>query len=148
MHYTYPSNAPTSYSLHSPPTGLFCPFAHRVNLVRCIKGLQDILPLSIVRPFPKDGGGWRFPATNDEYPGATVDHLFGSEFLSEVYFRDDKEYKGKFSVPLLWDKKAGRIVSTVSEFLLVFQQGMSGYGEYIYEKDGTCYSNSRANLLV
>ncbi|KAK3213635.1 hypothetical protein GRF29_28g520339 [Pseudopithomyces chartarum] len=44
-----------------------------------------------------EGGGWRFPASNDEYPGATTDSLFGSGFLSEVYFRDDKEYKGKYS---------------------------------------------------
>lgn len=98
--------------------GLFCPFAHRANLVRHIKHLTDIVSLSVVRPFPKDDGGWRFPENNDEYPGATVDHLFGSKFLSEVYFRDDKEYKGKYSVPLLWDKKEGRIVNNESAELL------------------------------
>ena len=53
----------------------------------------------------------RFPASDDEYPNATVDRLFGSKFLHEVYFKDDKDYKGKFSVPLLWDKKGGRIVN-------------------------------------
>ncbi|KAJ4290544.1 hypothetical protein N0V90_010761 [Kalmusia sp. IMI 367209] len=98
--------------------GLFCPFAHRVNLVRHIKHLTSIITLDVVKPYPKDGGGWRFPATDDEYPGATVDSLFGSKFLSEVYFRDDKEYKGKYSVPLLWDKKAGRIVNNESAEML------------------------------
>lgn len=67
-----------------------------------------------MKPYPKDGGGWRFPESNDEYPNATVDHLFGSKFLSEVYFKDDKEYKGKYSVPLLWDKKTEKIVCNVS----------------------------------
>ncbi|KAF2793976.1 hypothetical protein K505DRAFT_243138 [Melanomma pulvis-pyrius CBS 109.77] len=98
--------------------GLFCPFAHRANLVRHIKHLTDIITLSVVRPYPKLDGGWRFPATDDEYPGATVDHLFGSKFLSEVYFRDDIGYKGKYSVPLLWDKKEGRIVNNESAELL------------------------------
>ncbi|KAF2113963.1 glutathione S-transferase [Lophiotrema nucula] len=98
--------------------GLFCPFAHRVNLVRHIKHLQNIITLDVVKPYPKDGGGWRFPSLNDEYPGATVDSLFGSKFLSEVYFKDDPEYKGKYSVPLLWDKKAGRIVNNESAEML------------------------------
>jgi putative glutathione S-transferase len=89
-----------------------------VNLVRHLKQLTDIISLSVVKPYPKDGGGWRFPSSNEEYPGATVDHLFGSKFLSEVYFKDDKEYKGKYSVPLLWDKKQGRIVNNESAEML------------------------------
>ena len=32
--------------------GLFCPFAHRVNAFRHLMGLQEILPVSIVRPYP------------------------------------------------------------------------------------------------
>lgn len=71
-----------------------------------------------MKPYPKDGGGWRFPATNEEYPGATTDSLFGSKFLSEVYFKDDKDYKGKYSVPLLWDKKTNRIVNNESAEML------------------------------
>ncbi|KAF2019777.1 hypothetical protein BU24DRAFT_365475 [Aaosphaeria arxii CBS 175.79] len=101
--------------------GLFCPFAHRANLVRHIKQLTDIISLSVVKPYPKgkDGWpGWQFPATDDEYPNATVDHLFGSKYLHEVYFKDDKDYKGRYSVPLLWDKKAGRIVNNESAELL------------------------------
>jgi Glutathione S-transferase, N-terminal domain len=97
--------------------GLFCPFAHRANLVRHIKGLTDIITLSVVKPYPKgdDKGwpGWKFPKTNDEYTGATVDHLFGSEYLHEIYFKADKEYKGRYSVPVLWDKKEGTIVNNV-----------------------------------
>ncbi|OCK79955.1 glutathione S-transferase [Lepidopterella palustris CBS 459.81] len=102
--------------------GLFCPFAHRANLVRYIKGLTDIIDISIVKPYPKgdDKGwpGWTFPKTNDEYPNATVDKLFGSEYLHELYFKADKEYKGRYSVPLLWDKKTGTIVNNESAELL------------------------------
>ncbi|KAF2251784.1 glutathione S-transferas-like protein [Trematosphaeria pertusa] len=98
--------------------GLFCPFAHRTNLVRHIKHLTDIISLSVVRPYPKEPNGWSFPDSNEEYPNATVDHLFGSKFLREVYFKDDKDYKGKYSVPALWDKKTGRIVSNESAEIL------------------------------
>lgn len=102
--------------------GLFCPFAHRANLVRHLKGLQDLLPISIVKPYPKGDEkgwpGWQFPKTDDEYPRATVDHLFGSEYLHEVYFKADKEYKGRYSVPVLWDKKNSTIVNNESHELL------------------------------
>ena len=98
--------------------GLFCPFAHRANLARHLKGLQDFIDISIVKPYPKGDEkgwpGWRFPQTDDEYPGATVDKLFGGQFLHEVYFKADKDYKGRYSVPVLWDKKLGTIVNNVS----------------------------------
>lgn len=107
--------APDRYHLY---VGLFCPFAHRVIVTRELKGLQEILPMSIVKPYPKDGGGWRFPLTNEEYPGSTIDHLFHSKFLHEVYFRSDSEYKGKYSVPVLWDKKTNQIVNNESEDIM------------------------------
>ena len=94
--------------------GLFCPFAHRVIVTRELKGLQKFLPMDVVKAYPKDDGGWRFPATNEEYPGATVDGLFHSKFLHEVYFKSDSEYTGKYSVPVLWDKKTNQIVNNES----------------------------------
>ncbi|KAL2038839.1 hypothetical protein N7G274_008361 [Stereocaulon virgatum] len=62
--------------------GLFCPFTHRVTITRELKGLQDYLPLSVVKAHPKEGGGWRFPVTDDEYPGSTIDNLFHFKLLT------------------------------------------------------------------
>ncbi|KAI2699374.1 hypothetical protein CBS147332_8260 [Penicillium roqueforti] len=102
--------------------GLFCPFAHRVNFVRHLKGLTEFIDISIVKPYPKGDAkgwpGWRFPASDDEYPGATVDHLFGEDYLHKVYFRADPDYKGRYSVPLLWDTKTGTAVCNESAELL------------------------------
>ncbi|TFB00630.1 Glutathione S-transferase omega-like 2 [Trichoderma ghanense] len=102
--------------------GLFCPFAHRVLLVRSLRGLESLIDVSVVMPYPKgdDRGwpGWRFPASNDEYPGATVDKLFASDYLHKVYFKADPEYKGRYSVPVLWDTKEGTIVNNESAELL------------------------------
>ena len=98
--------------------GLFCPFASRVVLTRQLKGIQRFLSMDIVRPFPKDEEGWRFPETDDEYPGSTVDHLFHSKFLHELYFKSDPNYKGKYSVPVLWDKRTDQIVNNESEDIM------------------------------
>lgn len=98
--------------------GLFCPFAHRVLLTRESKGLQEFLPMSIVKAYPKNDGGWRFPKTDEEYPGSTVDHLFHSEFLRDIYFKSLPNYEGKYSVPVLWCKKTNRIVNNESQDIM------------------------------
>jgi putative glutathione S-transferase len=81
-----------------------------------------MIDASIVMPYPKgdDKGwpGWRFAKTDDEYPGATVDKLYGSEYLHNIYFKDDMDYKGRYSVPVLWDKKTNSIVNNESKELL------------------------------
>lgn len=55
---------------------------------------------------------------NDEYPGATVDKLYGSACLHEIYFKADKDYKGRYSVPVLWNIEAKTIVNNESHELL------------------------------
>ncbi|CAH0052048.1 unnamed protein product [Clonostachys solani] len=109
--------------------GLFCPFAHRANLVRLLKGLGDILPLSVVKPYPKgdDNGwpGWEFPGcrgTSDTYPGAIEDPLFGSRYMHDLYFRADQGYKGRYSVPVIWDKVENTIVNNESIEILRWLQ--------------------------
>ncbi|KAF2758946.1 hypothetical protein EJ05DRAFT_485033 [Pseudovirgaria hyperparasitica] len=95
--------------------GLFCPFAHRVNLVRHLKGLTSILPISTVLPYPKP---WQFPTDDTSYPNATVDALFHSTHLSAVYFQADPAYTGRYSVPLIWDIKLNTAVSNESAEIL------------------------------
>lgn len=116
--------------------GLFCPFAHRANLVRYLYGYDDdsIISLSVVKPYPKGQEGWRFDAS---YPDATPDHLFGAKFLHEIYFKADPEYKGRYSVPVLWDKKSNNIVNNESAELLRWLPGAldSVVGEQQREKN-------------
>ncbi|RMY42207.1 hypothetical protein D0866_00083 [Hortaea werneckii] len=110
--------------------GLFCPFAHRANFIRKLKQLDHYagIDISIVKPYPKGDSngwpGWRFnhPDEKNEpggiYDGSTEDKLFGSRFMHEIYFRADKDYKGRYSVPVLWDKKLNTIVNNESHELL------------------------------
>ncbi|KAK4221452.1 glutathione S-transferase [Podospora fimiseda] len=102
--------------------GLFCPFAHRVNIIRHLKNLQSIIPITVVKPYPKGDAsgwpGWAFPSTPEEYPGATPDPLFSSSYLHELYFKADPNFKGRYSAPLLWDTKTSTIVNNESLELL------------------------------
>ncbi|KAL2069233.1 hypothetical protein VTL71DRAFT_15571 [Oculimacula yallundae] len=102
--------------------GLFCPFAHRVSLALHLKGLTDTISTSVVKPYPKgnDKGypGWKFPSADDPYEGSTPDHLFNSTYLHEVYFKEKPDYDGRYSVPVLWDKKTGQMVNNESLELL------------------------------
>lgn len=98
--------------------GLFCPFAHRVNLIRHLKGLTDIIDVSIVKPYPKGDEkgwpGWQFPTAEDIYQDATADQLFGSRYMHEIYFREKADYEGRYSVPVVWDKQTNQLVNNES----------------------------------
>ncbi|KAM0718569.1 hypothetical protein Q7P37_005639 [Cladosporium fusiforme] len=101
--------------------GLFCPFAHRANLLLHLKQLNKYadIGVSVVRPYPKGTEGWRFNVKGEPpYEDATEEPFFGARFLHELYFKVDPDYKGKFTVPMLWDKKLNTIVNNESHELL------------------------------
>jgi glutathionyl-hydroquinone reductase len=83
-----------------------CPWANRTAIVRALLGLQDVISLSAVDPV-RDGRGWAFR----EGDGYGLDPLNGFQFLREAYEATQPGYDGHISVPVLWDKQAGRIVS-------------------------------------
>lgn len=58
--------------------------------------------------------GWRFATPDEKLPGENVtpDPLHSDyTHLRDIYFSNDPEYKGRFTVPVLYDKKTKRIVS-------------------------------------
>src|SRR5258706_7962723 len=85
---------------------LACPWAQRTAIVRKLLGLEDVISLSVVDPV-RDGRGWAFR----EGPKHGLDPVNGFEFLSEAYEATEPGYGGHISVPVLWDKQTGRIVS-------------------------------------
>ncbi|ADU66277.1 glutathione S-transferase family protein [Desulfurispirillum indicum] len=84
---------------------LACPWAHRTLIFRALKGLQELIPVSVVHPHML-ASGWEFAP--DPEP------LHGSRFLHELYTRADDTYTGRVTVPVLWDKKQQTIVSNES----------------------------------
>lgn len=101
---------------------LACPWAHRTLIFRKLKGLEDLISLSVVDPLMVENG-WEF----HDRDGATVDHLFGSDFLYQVYLKADPNYSGRVTVPVLWDKQTGTIVSNESaDIIRMFNTAFNG----------------------
>lgn len=95
--------APGRYHLY---VSLACPWASRTVIYRQLKGLQDVIGLTVVDPV-RDERGWRFTA---EEP----DPVNGFSFLAEAYQASDPAFDGRVTVPVLWDTQTGRIVNNES----------------------------------
>ncbi|KAL4916907.1 haloacid dehalogenase [Aspergillus aurantiobrunneus] len=91
-----------------------CPWAHRTNIVRSLKGLEDIIQL-VACDFELGPDGWFFSGRNGS---AEKDPLYGFTKISELYFKADPGYAGRYTVPLLWDKKRETIVNNESSEII------------------------------
>ena len=84
-----------------------CPWAHRALIFRKLKGLEDLITVSVVHP-DMLGDGWTFDQDRD---GATGDTLYGLPFLRDVYVKANPKATTRVTVPILWDKHRETIVS-------------------------------------
>ncbi|MGL4312106.1 MAG: glutathione S-transferase family protein [Paracoccaceae bacterium] len=110
-----------------------CPWASRTLIARKLKGLESAVSLSVVEPALTDQG-WRF----GDYPGATADTVNGAQYMHELYTRADPDFTGRATVPVLWDKKTGTIVSNESaDILRMFNAGFGALasGADLYPAD-------------
>ncbi|MFX0546592.1 glutathione S-transferase family protein [Roseovarius sp. S1116L3] len=87
-----------------------CPWAHRTLIFRAIKDLAPHIGVSVVHP-DMLSEGWEF---RTDFPGATGDALHDARFLRDLYLRADPNASGRVTVPVLWDKRRGTIVSNES----------------------------------
>src|ERR1700722_15672037 len=101
----YPAQA-GRYHLY---VSLACPWACRTVIVRTLKGLETAIGMTVVDPI-RDERGWRFTAQPDP--------LNGWAFLSEAYTGSDRGYDARVTVPVLWDKERGRIVSNSDDDIM------------------------------
>lgn len=84
---------------------LACPWAHRTLIFRVLKGLENAVTVSVVEPLMLENG-WEL--------AAGADPVNGARFLHEVYTRVAPRMTGRVTVPVLWDKALGTIVSNES----------------------------------
>ncbi|KAK9453299.1 glutathione S-transferase [Dipodascopsis uninucleata] len=98
-----------------------CPWAHRTAIVRALKGLEDVISISVVDWYLGEMG-WKF-SSPEETPGATLDTINHAKYLRELYFKVNPDYDGRFTVPVLWDKKTGSLVNNESsEIIRMFNE--------------------------
>jgi putative glutathione S-transferase len=101
---------------------LACPWAHRTLILRKLKDLEQHISVSVVSPKMPDETGWSFKT--DE--GSSGDTLLGKDFLWQVYVAAKPDYTGRVTVPVLWDKKTGTIVSNESaEIIRMFNSAFN-----------------------
>ncbi|NNU79601.1 glutathione S-transferase family protein [Halovulum dunhuangense] len=102
---------------------LACPWAHRTLIFRALKGLEEHVSVDVVHPDMLDEG-WSFAT---DFPGATGDSLFGSKALKDIYTRADPGITARVTVPVLWDRKTGTIVSNESaDIIRMFNSAFDG----------------------
>ena len=89
-----------------------CPWAHRTIIFRKLKGLEDVIGMTVVDPI-RDERGWAF---TDEVGGP--DPVNGFRLLAEAYRATETGFGGRVTVPVLWDKKTGRIVNNESSEII------------------------------
>jgi putative glutathione S-transferase len=85
---------------------LACPWASRAVIVRHLCGLESAVGMTVVDPI-RDESGWAFRTG----PGYSDDPVEGFKFLSEAYAASDPDFRGRVTVPVLWDKQQRRIVN-------------------------------------
>jgi putative glutathione S-transferase len=101
---------PGRYHLY---VSLACPWAHRTLIARRLKGLETLIPVSVVHWLMQENG-WTFAAG----PCVTRDPLHCADYLHQVYTAADPHYSGRVTVPILWDKHRNTIVSNESADIL------------------------------
>lgn len=125
---------------------LACPWASRTVIARHLKGLEKAVGLTVLDPI-RDEKGWAFR----EGPGFSTDPVNGFRFLSEAYLATDPSFQGRVTVPVLWDKKRGRIVNNSEDDICRMFNGafatLGGGGPDLFPEDIES-EHSRLALLI
>jgi len=134
---------PGRYQLY---VSLACPWAHRTLIVRRLKRLESAIGYTVVDPV-RDERGWAFR----EGPGLSQDPVNGFAFLSEAYRASNPGFRGRWTVPVLWDKQTKRIVNNSEDdicrmFNHEFSAGGPGTPD-LFPADLTAAQNALSQLI-
>ncbi|RMZ83437.1 hypothetical protein DV737_g1537, partial [Chaetothyriales sp. CBS 132003] len=88
--------------------------AHRTIITRALKSLESVIQL-VVTDFDLTQDGWLFTGRNGS---ASADPLYGFTSLKQLYLKADPKYEGRYTVPLLWDKKTETVVNNESSEII------------------------------
>ncbi|KAG8949807.1 S-glutathionyl-(chloro)hydroquinone reductase [Tulasnella sp. 419] len=101
-----------------------CPWSQRASILRKLKGLDEFIGMTVVSP-RMSPESWAFKKA-DDYPGTEDDPLYGASRIRELYLKSDPDYGGRFTVPMLWDKKLEKVVNNESaELIRIFNTGFN-----------------------
>ncbi|UDE96312.1 glutathione S-transferase family protein [Carnobacterium viridans] len=101
---------PGRYHLY---VALACPWANRALIMRKLKGLEEMISVSVVNPLMAENG-WTFDAEEGVIPDPVID----AEYVYELYTHVEPNYSGRVTVPLLYDLKQNKIVNNESSEIM------------------------------
>jgi putative glutathione S-transferase len=97
---------------------LACPWASRTIIFRKLKGLEQVIGMTIVDPI-RDERGWAFRDPSGRIPPGvpfeSTDPINRFQFLSEAYKATDPDFDERVTVPVLWDKETKKIVNNCED---------------------------------
>ncbi|MGI5177201.1 glutathione S-transferase C-terminal domain-containing protein [Dactylosporangium sp. CA-152071] len=96
-----PGAPPGRYHLYA---GWFCPWSQRVTIAHALAGLRDVVSVSYMDN-ARDGRGWAF---RERYG---PDPVNGFTLLRQAYDATEPDFDGHVSVPTLWDRTDGVVLS-------------------------------------
>jgi len=152
-----------------------CPWANRCLAALNLKGLRDVVGLSVVHPTwqstsaEDEHKGWVFRSPNDpavsspsgmgsfDCKGCVPDTVEQAASIRELYEKAASALKEKglgdgnpgkkFSVPVLWDKEEGVIVNNESEEILrMFNSEFKDFEESAGDSIDLCPSNLMSKI--
>ncbi|KAM0717903.1 hypothetical protein Q7P37_006235 [Cladosporium fusiforme] len=91
-----------------------CPWAHRTNLVRTLKNLESTIQL-VTMSFNLGPEGWEYDGS---FGSDSQDPLYGFTKHKQLYMKADPGCEGRYTVPVLWDRKEETIVSNESSEII------------------------------
>ncbi|MBB5783213.1 glutathione S-transferase C-terminal domain-containing protein [Nonomuraea jabiensis] len=109
---------PGRYHLY---VALSCPVAQLARIARLLLGLEKVIGVSVVDD-ERDGRGWAFRERRGP------DEVNGFTLLSQAYEATQPGYSGHISVPVLWDRHEGRILS--NEYFHILRDLGTRFGEH------------------
>ena len=117
---------PGRYHLY---VSLACPWAHRTLIFRRLKGLQDVVSVSVVHWHMAENG-WEFGTGDRDGSHCTGDRLGGRAYLHQLYSDAEADYTGRVTVPVLWDTRTHTIVNNESsEIIRMFNSAFDAWGD-------------------
>lgn len=133
-----PAYPPASERYHL-YVSLACPWAHRTLIFRELKQLDDLIDVSVVSPLMLEKG-WSF----DRESGSSGDALYHQDYLYQLYTRQQPDYSGRVTVPVLWDAENSRIVN--NESAEIIRQFNSAFNEISGNHDDYYPQELRAEI--
>lgn len=99
---------------------LACPWAHRTLILRQLKSLQSLIPVTVVSPIMLEHG-WEFDGD-----GGDREPLYNLNYMHQLYTKAKADYSGRVTVPVLWDRLEQRLVNNESaDILRIFNRAFN-----------------------